>query len=662
MTDHPLQTEMIAEHDAGRPTAQQLGTGPSEPQPAPFLTPGEDAPDLRYFALASSPNLQVVRNTPGEFNENPLQMTQMPTFTATDPYFSQSAGQVAQISALVIPPPPPGVGEHFFDIQTARDAKMAPSPQHELKLLIPPAVIHDAPVMESYENEEYYHGHLPDQDVNELLVQPGDFLLRVTDDENKGSKIILSIQWNGAVHHVPIQECGGNGFCIESATPFASMCQLIDYYTTNAIEYNHEQITLTNPILRQAWELRHNQVDLLKKIGEGAFGEVHLGRFSATSSFRVYVAIKLLKVSNQNRKQREEMMTEARMMRDFRHPNIVRFYGYAIDHEPLLIVMEHVQEGALDTYLRKKGATIPVEVRMNMCCDAATGIEYLHAIPVMHRDISARNCLYSGRMLKLSDFGLSKKGIRYQMVSTEKTPIRWTAPEVFATGVYTPKADVWAFGILMWEIFYNAQEEPYRGWNNERIRAEVRHGYRLRLPDVAPTKAKDVFAQMMVGNPDTRPAIATIANELRSAIGRMSTPATTNALQPAALKTTPTGVDAAKATTPIEVGLVPQVDAMQKVNAQRPNPQLCFGRNNQSSPLASQPTSAGKPQRETSQKRQRSQGGPQDMRLRKPTSHESMSSKKKHKTFGLKYGSSQSLEKLKKKTKNKKCERSAEKK
>lgn len=50
-----------------------------------------------------------------------------------------------------------------------------------------------------------------------------------------------------------------------------------------------------------------------------------------------------LKVSNQNRKQREEMMTEARMMRDFRHPNIVRFYGYAIDHEPLLIVMEHVQ-------------------------------------------------------------------------------------------------------------------------------------------------------------------------------------------------------------------------------------------------------------------------------------------------------------------------------
>lgn len=81
-------------------------------------------------------------------------------------------------------------------------------------------------------------------------------------------QIILSIQWNGAVHHVPIQECGGNGFCIESATPFASMCQLIDYYTTNAIEYNHEQITLTNPILRQ--------VNLLNPIIEHYWANVML--------------------------------------------------------------------------------------------------------------------------------------------------------------------------------------------------------------------------------------------------------------------------------------------------------------------------------------------------------------------------------------------------
>ncbi|VDM51201.1 unnamed protein product [Toxocara canis] len=132
-----------------------------------------------------------------------------------------------------------------------------------------------------------------------------------------------------------------------------------------------------------------------------------------------------------------------------------------------------VQEGALDAYLRKKGAAIAVEVRMNMCCDAASAIEYLHAIPIMHRDISARNCLCSGKSLKLSDFGLSKKGVRYQMNSSERTPIRWTAPEVFPSGVDTPKADVWAFGILVWEIFCNAQEEPYRGWDGEKVRAEV---------------------------------------------------------------------------------------------------------------------------------------------------------------------------------------------
>ncbi|VDM42715.1 unnamed protein product [Toxocara canis] len=212
-------------------------------------------------------------------------------------------------------------------------------------------------------------------------------------------------------------------------------------------------------------------------------------------------------------------MAEARMMRDFRHPNVVRFYGYAIDHEPLLIVMEH--EGALDSYLKKKGAGISADVKMKMCCDAACGIEYLHVISVMHRDISARNCLYSGAALKLSDFGLSKKGTHYQMVPTERTPIRWTAPEIFLTGIYTPKADVWAFGILMWEIFTNVQEEPYRGWNGDKVRAEVGRGFRLRLPDSAPPKAKEVFSQVMMGKPETRPAIVIIARQLQAAVGSL---------------------------------------------------------------------------------------------------------------------------------------------
>ncbi|KHN83076.1 putative tyrosine-protein kinase kin-31 [Toxocara canis] len=169
---------------------------------------------------------------------------------------------------------------------------------------------------------------------------------------------------------------------------------------------------------------------------------------------------------------------------------------------------------------QKKGAGISADVKMKMCCDAACGIEYLHVISVMHRDISARNCLYSGAALKLSDFGLSKKGTHYQMVPTERTPIRWTAPEIFLTGIYTPKADVWAFGILMWEIFTNVQEEPYRGWNGDKVRAEVGRGFRLRLPDSAPPKAKEVFSQVMMGKPETRPAIVIIARQLQAAVGR----------------------------------------------------------------------------------------------------------------------------------------------
>ncbi|KHN79457.1 Tyrosine-protein kinase transforming protein ros [Toxocara canis] len=252
----------------------------------------------------------------------------------------------------------------------------------------------------------------------------------------------------------------------------------------------------------------------------------------------------------------------------------------------------------------------------------------------IRRDISARNCLCSGKSLKLSDFGLSKKGVRYQMNSSERTPIRWTAPEVFASGVYTPKADVWAFGILVWEIFCNAQEEPYRGWDGEKVRAEVRRGSRLQLPNSAPPKAREVFAQTMIGSPDTRPAILVVANELRIAVGRATTPVVGNAPEkPLASPAAPRATNQRKPVMPRKAGSFPQVVPLLKASSRKPR----LSRAPRTCPAVPR-RSSFKPQRSLPpQQRQRSSSSSHSSKSPRPTSREPMRGEKKHKSSGSKH-------------------------
>ena len=120
-----------------------------------------------------------------------------------------------------------------------------------------------------------------------------------------------------------------------------------------------------------------------------------------------------------------------------------------------------------------------------MAADAARGMQYLHSKRCIHRDLAARNCLVTeDGVIKISDFGMSRlveadEDI-YSVDTTLNTiPIKWTAPEALSDLIYTLQTDVWAYGVLTWEIFAMGRM-PYAGMSNADTKRQVcREGYRM---------------------------------------------------------------------------------------------------------------------------------------------------------------------------------------
>ncbi|TKR77204.1 hypothetical protein L596_018218 [Steinernema carpocapsae] len=392
-----------------------------------------------------------------------------------------------------------------------------------------PPVLAPPKTVAKIEEQHYYHGLLPREDVVALLHACGDFLVRTTEMVSGSNRqFCISVNWSGQQHHFIVQTSKkGLFFLEENAGPkhleFPEVIDLVNHYLKNHREFSPYKVVLMNPICRQSWQLRHDQVQLSKRLGEGAFGEVYSGVLTLMDpkKSKVDVAIKLMKCESFSKHQIEVMMKEARIMRGLSHPNVVRFYGVAAIQEPLLIVMELVTGGALHSYLRNNATKIPVNERMNMCLDAALGIDYVHRKGLVHRDIAARNCLYGNKSLKISDFGLSKKGKKVMLTTNERAPVRSIAPEVFLTQTYTPAADVWAYGVLVWEIFMHGME-PYVGWTGLQIRDQIiNHNYRLEFPWWTPAAFITLLKiSVFTADPKNRITCAKIARELEKMTGR----------------------------------------------------------------------------------------------------------------------------------------------
>ena len=159
-----------------------------------------------------------------------------------------------------------------------------------------------------------------------------------------------------------------------------------------------------------AKELDASWIRIDSILGGGEFGDVCRGQLHRPGQAEPHcVAIKTLKPGASD-KSKLDFLTEASIMGQFDHPNVVSLEGVITRSDPVMIITAFMENGALDAFLREHDGQLSKLQLLSMLDDIASGMKYLADMNFVHRDLAARNVLVDNSLLcKVADFGLSRE-------------------------------------------------------------------------------------------------------------------------------------------------------------------------------------------------------------------------------------------------------------
>jgi len=189
---------------------------------------------------------------------------------------------------------------------------------------------------------------------------------------------------------------------------------------------------------------------LERLLGQGGMGEVWLARRPGKDP----VALKIL----QDQSLRAMFEDEAEVLARIQHPGVVRVHGLHRDRGRLALEMERLEGQTIHALQRRlfaEGQAFPVEAAVTIAARLADALAHLHARNIVHRDVAPQNVIIEpdGRVVLL-DFGVARAEARKTRtaIGVVKGRPAFMAPEQAAGGVVGPKADVYALGVLLWEL------------------------------------------------------------------------------------------------------------------------------------------------------------------------------------------------------------------
>ena len=295
-----------------------------------------------------------------------------------------------------------------------------------------------------------------------------------------------------------------------------------EYLSSRANAFLDQQLSLPN----FHFILPSSSIKIIRSIGFGGSSEVFLGDYRGTQ-----VAVKKLKTFSLKEENLKEFKREVSSLSIIRHPNLVLFMGAIAEQNNICIVTEYCDGGTLFSILhQRKEINISWQLRIRILLEIATGMNFLHTNnpQIIHRDLKSLNILLTNKIvnsnnltsIKISDFGLSKilsSLDKKEIMTGNCGTCHWMAPEVIKNLNYSIKADVYSFGIIIWECC--ARETPYKNLNQQQITYFVtvkkgRPDLNL-IPKDCPIGMKELMIKCWNDNENDRPNFGNIINELK---------------------------------------------------------------------------------------------------------------------------------------------------
>ncbi|XP_055119115.2 inactive tyrosine-protein kinase 7 isoform X5 [Symphalangus syndactylus] len=260
-------------------------------------------------------------------------------------------------------------------------------------------------------------------------------------------------------------------------------------------------------------------------LGKSEFGEVFLAKAQGLEEGVAETLVLVKSLQSKDEQQQLDFRRELEMFGKLNHANVVRLLGLCREAEPHYMVLEYVELGDLKQFLRiskskdekLKSQPLSTKQKVALCTQVALGMEHLSNNRFVHKDLAARNCLVSAqRQVKVSALGLSKDvyNSEYYHFRQAWVPLRWMSPEAILEGDFSTKSDVWAFGVLMWEVFTHG-EMPHGGQADDEVLADLQAGKaRLPQPEGCPSKLYRLMQHCWAPSPKDRPSFSEIASAL----------------------------------------------------------------------------------------------------------------------------------------------------